>query len=78
MNETVASQADAYGDLDEGSSDTEKRDLPVNADGTENTITKTMTAQDWTGPNDPDNPHNWPFWKKVYNTMAPSFFAFTV
>lgn len=70
---------DAYrGDSDEGLSDSEKQDAPAQGDETDNPVKRTMTAQDWTGPDDPENPHNWPFGKKVYNTMAPSFFAFTV
>ncbi len=39
---------------------------------------ETVTAQDWTGPDDPENPMNWPFWKKVYHTIIPGLFAFIV
>ena len=78
MSKTMASQEDAGRTMREGSSDMEKQDVPTSPDEPENTITKVKTAQDWTGPDDPDNPYNWPFWKKVYNTMGPSVFAFTV
>ena len=77
MTETKVSQEEPHKYLDEGLADTEKQHEPAEADEAENTMKRTMTAQDWTGPDDPDNPYNWPFWKKVYNTMAPSFFAFT-
>ncbi|KAF2717408.1 MFS multidrug transporter-like protein [Polychaeton citri CBS 116435] len=31
---------------------------------------------DWDGPDDPENPHNWPLWKKGYHTCLPSGIAF--
>jgi hypothetical protein len=37
-----------------------------------------VTAQDWTGPDDPENPHNWPLWKRVYTTAVVAFVAFAV
>ena len=39
-------------------------------------IARTVTAQDWTGPDDPENPHNWPVWKRAYNTAGPGLLAF--
>jgi hypothetical protein len=39
---------------------------------------KTITAQDWTGPDDPENPHNWPMWKRCYHTVTPALFGFAV
>ena len=41
-------------------------------------LRKTVTAQDWTGPNDPENPLNWSLWQRVYHTLIPGLFAFTV
>lgn len=38
----------------------------------------TATAQDWTGPDDPENPTNWPLWQKVYHTTIPGVFGFAV
>jgi multidrug resistance protein len=38
----------------------EVRDPPVN---------------DWDGPDDPENPWNWPFWKRCYHTFIPSGIA---
>lgn len=32
---------------------------------------------DW-DPDDVDNPHNWPFWKKVFHTMIPALYGFAV
>ncbi|QIX01081.1 hypothetical protein AMS68_006598 [Peltaster fructicola] len=37
-----------------------------------------QTAQDWDGPNDPENPFNWPTWKKAYHTMASAVLGFSV
>ena len=44
----------------------------------ENALGRTVTAQDWTGLDDPENPMNWPLWKKVYHTIIPGLFAFIV
>ena len=44
----------------------------------ENALERTVAAQDWTGPDDPENPMNWPLWKKVYHTIIPGLFAFIV
>jgi hypothetical protein len=33
---------------------------------------------DWNGPDDPDNPHNWPMWLRVYHATAPGLFGFAV
>ncbi|CAF9925029.1 MAG: hypothetical protein ALECFALPRED_002885 [Alectoria fallacina] len=41
-------------------------------------LTQTVTAQDWSGPDDPENPHNWPMWLRIYHTIAPGLFAFAV
>ena len=43
-----------------------------------NGLQKTVTAQDWTGPNDPENPMNWPLWQRVYHTTVPALFGFAV
>ncbi|KAF2095630.1 MFS general substrate transporter [Rhizodiscina lignyota] len=40
--------------------------------------TRAVTAQDWTGPDDPENPFNWPMSKRVYSTAIPGLFAFVV
>jgi hypothetical protein len=39
---------------------------------------RVMTAQDWTGPDDKENPHNWPMWLRIYHTAVPGLFAFVV
>ncbi len=31
---------------------------------------------DWTGPDDPDNPHNWPVWKKIFHSAIPAIYSF--
>ena len=41
-------------------------------------LQKTVTAQDWTGPHDPENPLNWPLWQRVYHTTVPGLFGFAV
>jgi hypothetical protein len=39
---------------------------------------RVVTAQDWTGPDDPENPRNWPAWKRYWHSIPPGLFAFTV
>jgi hypothetical protein len=41
-------------------------------------IHQVVTAQDWTGPDDPENPHNWPLWKRIWHTIPPGLLAFAV
>lgn len=37
--------------------------------------TRTPRIDDWDGPDDPENPWNWPTWKRVYHTFIPSGIA---
>ena len=41
-------------------------------------VHRTITAQDWTGPDDPENPHNGPKWKKIYHAIPCALFGFVV
>ena len=36
------------------------------------------TLTDWDGPDDPENPRNWSFGKKLYATAIPALYAFVV
>jgi MFS family permease len=36
---------------------------------------QTLPVDDWDGPNDPENPWNWPLWKRCYHTFIPSGIA---
>ncbi len=40
--------------------------------------TRVVTAQDWTGPNDPENPQNWSLLLRAYHTVPPALFGFVV
>lgn len=40
--------------------------------------TRIATAQDWNGPNDPENPINWPLWQRIYHTTVPALMGFVV
>jgi hypothetical protein len=42
------------------------------------TARRVVTAQDWTGPDDPENPQNWSTAKRVYHTIPPALFGFAV
>ena len=37
-----------------------------------------VNSQDWDGPNDPDNPLNWPFAIRVYHTTVPTLLNFII
>ena len=37
-----------------------------------------VNTQDWNGPNDPDNPMNWPMVSRVYHTTVPALFNFII
>lgn len=46
---------------------------------TENATPKQIdNVMDWDGPNDPDNPQNWPMSKRVYHAVVPALFGFAV
>lgn len=34
-------------------------------------------ALDWNGPDDPENPHNWPLGKKIMHIIAPAIISLT-
>lgn len=58
-----------------GPSDREVAD-PNHADG--HPVVRVVTAQDWNGPDDPENPQNWSLWKKTYHIAPTGLFAFVV
>jgi hypothetical protein len=35
------------------------------------------TALNWDGPDDPEDPHNWPFGKKLMHIIAPAMISLT-
>ncbi|KAH8806094.1 MFS transporter [Xylogone sp. PMI_703] len=39
---------------------------------------QSISTTDWDGPDDPENPWNWPFWKKAYHTSIPAFQSFAI
>ena len=41
-------------------------------------INRTVTAQNWTSPLDPENPHNFPLWERIYITSVPALMGFVV
>ena len=65
-----------------GSSDPEKTiQLPIDGDTDvekgEQTQPTPSTILDWNGPNDPDNPMNWPRWKRHYHVIPPAIISFS-
>ena len=47
----------------------ESEGLP-GSDNAKGGLQRAVTAQDWNGPDDPENPHNWPLWQRVYHTYV--------
>lgn len=39
---------------------------------------QTVKADDWNGPNDPDNPWNWSLRKRMWHVLIPSLFSLAV
>ena len=39
-------------------------------------IELTQGSPEWEGPDDVDNPHNWPVWKKVFHSAIPAIYSF--
>ena len=69
-------QSGAVDDAEQGLeiSTTIRPDLP----DSKHVLQKTVTAQDWTGPDDPEDPHNWPLWQRIYHTTVPGLFGLAV
>lgn len=40
--------------------------------------TTTITAPDWDGPDDPDNPRTWSLRKRLFHSTIPGLFNFVV
>lgn len=51
---------------------------PTEVDKGHAPATRTVTAQDWNGPDDPDNPQNWTFLKKALHFWPTAILAFAV
>lgn len=54
----------------EDNADIEKLSTQQIAEPDGHKIAKATTAQDWSGPDDPENPHNWPLWTRIYHTAS--------
>ena len=64
-------------DLDGNDGSNAERGIAGQATLKEAPITSTVTAQDWTGPDDLENPHNWSMSKRMYNTLGTGLTAFS-
>lgn len=78
-SESIASAlvGSEHGDDDEVEHDLEKATTQASTSKHE-PATRIVTAVDWTGPDDPENPLIWPLWKKAYQTIAIGSLAFSV
>jgi hypothetical protein len=39
-------------------------------------VPNSLAAADWTGPDDPENPQNWPQWIRHYHAVPPALISF--
>jgi hypothetical protein len=53
-------------------------DLETQSHQNDMNIIKIGAAQEFDGPDDPDDPLNWPAWKKVYHTTMVGLLGFTM
>jgi hypothetical protein len=70
---SIAPVQPAHIDLEKASTHHTLGSGAVKAEATQ----RIATAQDWTGPDDEGNPHNWKFSKKLYHLVMVGLQAFT-
>ncbi|KAF2008072.1 MFS general substrate transporter [Amniculicola lignicola CBS 123094] len=58
--------------------DPTSKEIGLNDKNQETESQPQVNISDWNGPNDPDNPQNWPTWIKVYHATVPGLFGFAV
>lgn len=63
---------------DDGQHDLEKAATQQSHGSHHEPATRIVTAVDWTGPDDPGNPHNWTLLKQSYHTFAVGAISFAV
>src|ERR1700755_3330977 len=79
-----AEKGETYKEKDYGSESDEIGPTYPPADTTEDTtqeesiverkqsqLNQEINVNDWNGPDDPENPMNWPIWFKVYHSVIP-------
>ncbi|KAH7130283.1 MFS multidrug transporter-like protein [Dendryphion nanum] len=57
---------------------TESEKPQVITDNANTASTQLYNIDDWNGPDDPDNPLNWPLGRKLYHVIVPGLFGFAV
>lgn len=82
---TLNSEASESDDIShDGSGHPHMSDADLEKTVTQNTssahqpATRTVTAQDWSGPDDPENPHNWSLLKRCLHIFPIAFLSFAV
>jgi MFS family permease len=66
--------------LDDSSEEEQTADLEAvqSKHSVSNNLNRVVTAQDWIGPDDPENPHNWPLSKRIFHVVQPALFGLAV
>ena len=58
--------------------ETKRSGQPTEHDVEAEPVRRVVTAQDWMGPDDAENPYNWTTWRRVYHTVPPALIGFAV
>lgn len=64
-------------EIEEDNKDLEKS-IPPEKENKSSDHTQPTAVTDWDGPNDPDNPQTWSYWKKAYHILVPTILGFVV
>lgn len=54
------------------------QDMPLSSGAITSPPKEDVNITDWNGPDDPDNPHNWGSWQRIYHATIPALFGFAV
>jgi hypothetical protein len=79
MEKPVPSAGDIYGeDESDGMERGDGGDIEKqNQDLEKRPSKRAPRALDWDGPDDPENPHNWPLGKKIMHIVTPAIISLT-
>jgi hypothetical protein len=70
----IYGEDDSDGAVEGGGGNIEKKNQDLEKGPSKHTSPAVL---DWDGPDDPENPHNWPIGKKVMHIIAPAVISLT-
>jgi hypothetical protein len=63
--------------VDPGKESSSPADVPEDVEKAAGPSKVPANPVDWDGPHDPNNPLNWPKWKRVYQVIPAAFISFS-